>query len=200
MSKVIPIALQSRIDSRITSFAQIWRIVRTDGIVLGFTDHDRDITYDGLVYEARGEFQSKAVQTSSDLAVDNLEIHGLLSSPSITESDIIGGRYDHALVQLAQVDWKNPSTGIIKQMSGYLGKVSTSRAGFTVEVRSLLQSLQQDQGHIYNASCDANLGDARCKVDLAAYTVAGSVVSVSDDRNFLGSTSSFADHYFQGGS
>ena len=45
--RVIPDSLAARLGGA-TTLCHCWRLVLRDGSRLGFTDHDRDITFDGL--------------------------------------------------------------------------------------------------------------------------------------------------------
>ena len=56
--KSLPAGLQDHLDSGATTLCWCWRLVRTDGPVLGFTDHDNDIEFNGTVYEAVSGFSA----------------------------------------------------------------------------------------------------------------------------------------------
>ena len=49
--KVLPAALQAHLDGQATTTAQCWRLTRADGVVLGFTDHDETIRFDGTDFK-----------------------------------------------------------------------------------------------------------------------------------------------------
>jgi uncharacterized phage protein (TIGR02218 family) len=63
------------------------------------------------------------------------------------------------------------------------------RLAFVAEVRSLAHLLNQTVGRTFQHACDAELGDARCGVDLddPAFKATGSVTSVIGDRSFAAS-------------
>ena len=46
--RTIPPALQTRLDSGVTTLCRCWVITRADGVTQGFTDHDDDITLDAV--------------------------------------------------------------------------------------------------------------------------------------------------------
>jgi uncharacterized phage protein (TIGR02218 family) len=78
------------------------------------------------------------------------------------------------------------------------------RAGlsFAAEVRGLAHYLQQPKGRLFQYTCDADLGDARCGVDLgaAAFTGTGTVLAASSQRRFTsGGLDAFADDWFTRG-
>ncbi len=64
--------------------------------------------------------------------------------------------------------------------------MSLNDGAFIAEVRGLAHELNQEQGRVYQAGCDADLGDARCTVDLDSGTFKGSgtVTSVIEATKF----------------
>lgn len=89
----------------LTTLALCWRIVRSDGVVLGFTTHDQPIWLDGLCYASAPGMAPSAVATTDGLAVDTMEVSGALSADTITAGDLAAGRFDRATVKLFMVDW-----------------------------------------------------------------------------------------------
>ena len=85
---------------------------------------------------------------------------------------------------------------------GQLGEVRRSGPAFTAEVRGLAHYLQQPKGRLFQYGCDADLGDARCTVDLddPAFRGTGTVVAASSLRLFTASgLDSFAGDWFTRG-
>ena len=78
--------LAAHLAGEVTTLATCWRIARRDGMQHYFTDHDRDITVDGHQYSARTGIVPSAVTSQAGLAVDNLELEGLLDSETITRA------------------------------------------------------------------------------------------------------------------
>lgn len=145
--------------------AYCWRVTRRDGVVLGFTEHDENILCDGATFQAASGFTASQIQTSLGLAVDNFTAAGALSSASITETDILAGRYDDATLELLWVDWSDP-TQFITVSKGHLGEIKRAGLAFTAEFRSLAHRLNQKIGGTYQRTCGATLGDAKCRIDL----------------------------------
>lgn len=170
-----------------TTLAWCWKITRRDAAVFGFTSHDQRLVFDGLAYEATSGFTPSAIAASADLAVDNLEVNGLLTSASITEADLLAGVWDGAAVEIFELNWADLSQGRMLLRTGTIGNVTAGRTAFTAELRGLTQALQQSVGRIYAAACDATLGDARCGVNTAAITVVGAVTSAASRRQFTAS-------------
>lgn len=199
--KAIPSGLQTLLDSGYTTLAWCWRVARSDGVTLGFTDHDNDITFGGLTYEASSGFTASEVAESLGLSVDNLEAEGALSSESITEIDLAQGVYDNAAVEIYRVDWENPTNRVLIK-KGNLGEVTTSDGTFISEIRGLAHLLGQPQGRVYQNQCDALLGDSRCGIDLseAQFNASGEIETVTATNTFTASgLHGFADDFFARG-
>jgi len=165
--------LQSHLDTGATTLCWCWRLTRTDGVELGFTDHDRDLTFDGATFEADSGFTASEVASSIGLSVDSMEAEGALQSDHLNETDLAQGLYDNAVVEVWRVNWADVSERVLMR-KGNLGEVSVNDGAFVAEVRGLAHELNQAQGRVYQAQCDADLGDDRCKVNLNASAFAGS--------------------------
>lgn len=180
--------LAAHLASGVTTLCWCWRITGRDGRVLGFTDHDRAISFDGVEFEAATGLTGSEIRESVGLGVDNLEVEGALTSDRLTEADLMAGVYDDARVEIYRVNWQAPAERVLMR-SGSLVEVRRAGAGFTAEVRGLAHYLQQPKGRLFQHTCDADLGDARCRVDLEApaYRAEGSVLAAYSDRRFTAS-------------
>ena len=181
-------ALQSHLDDGTTTLSWCWRISRSDGVALGFTDHDRALTFDGTDFEPESGFAASEIRAGSDLAVDAQDATGVLTSDRITETDILDGRWDNAAVELWRVNWADTSQRVLLRR-GAVGQIRRGRMAFVAEVRSLAHVLGQTVGRTFQAGCDARLGDARCGIDLenAVYKGTGVVTDLLRDRAFMAS-------------
>ncbi|MGN6459837.1 MAG: DUF2163 domain-containing protein, partial [Pseudolabrys sp.] len=199
--KDIPSALQARLDSGVTTLCQCWRIVRNDGVVQGFTDHDEDIVVNGVTCRAGTGFAASEAKSALGLSIGGLEVSGALSDASLNEADLAAGRYDAAAVEQWLVDWSAPELKVLLTR-GVLGEVRRDGAAFTAEVRSLAYQIAQETGRLYTAACTADLGDASCAVDLddPAFRGEGSVSAVASVSSFRAAgLDAFADGWFTGG-
>ena len=196
--KTLSPGLAAHLASGATTLATCWKLTRADGAAMGFTDHDRDLAFDGLTYEAAGGFTATALENSSGLAVDNLDVAGALSSARIEEGDLAAGLYDDAEIEIWRVNWQAPDERVLLR-KGNLGEVTRSGAAFSAELRGLAHRLNQPVGRIFQYGCDADLGDARCGIALDAdqFRGMGVVTSAEDDRIVIASgLDSFAAGWF----
>ncbi len=181
----IPPALQAKLDSGVTTLARCWRIVRRDGVVLGFTDHDEDVVLGALTCKAGTGFSGSEATASFGLAVSGSEISGALSADALSDADLAAGRYDAAAIEVHLVDWSEPSLHVLLA-KGVLGEVRREGQAFVAELRSLADRLNEESGRRYTATCSADLGDSRCLIDLTSSTFRGNATVTS-----LNGTSSF---------
>ena len=149
-----------------STVCRCWAVMRGDGVVLGFTDHDRDLSFEGIVFRADSGITARALAQSTGLAVDNSEAYGALRSDAISEADILAGRFDGADVRAWLVNWADPEARLL-QFRGSLGELTRAGGAFTAELRGLSEPLNHAQGRIFLSGCSAVLGDARCRFDLA---------------------------------
>ena len=196
--KTLDPALQTHLDEGTTTLAWCWRIARADGVSFGFTDHDRLLSFGGTGYEPESGLSASEIRSGSDLSVDSQDAEGALTSDRITETDILDGRWDNALVEVWRVNWQAPGQRVLIRR-GAIGELRRGRMSFVAEVRSMAHVLGQTVGRVFQGTCDAALGDGRCRVDLDASTFkgTGTVVDPIRDRVFTASgISGFANGWF----
>lgn len=199
--RTISSALQAKLDSGVTTLCRCWVVTRQDGAVQGFTDHDQDIAVDGVLCRADTGLSASEATQKLGLAVDSSEISGALADDTLNEDDLAAGYYDAAQVDLWLVDWSEPALRVLLAR-GTLGEVRREGAAFTAEVRGLSDRLGQECGRLYTATCTADCGDARCKVDLddPAFRGSGTISAVSATSSFSASgLDAFGDSLFTGG-
>lgn len=190
--------MAAKLASGATTFCRCWRIDRTDGVSLGFTDHDSDLSFDGLTFEAVSGFTAGEIEHSLGLSVDNVEVAGALRSDRITEEDVAQGRFDGARATQYLVDWTDPAERVV-MFAGVFGEIRRGALGFEVEFNGLSEALNRPVGRAYLRNCTAELGDARCGFDLeqADFRGDGAVVASLDDRRFtVSGLDGFAPEWF----
>jgi len=96
-----------------TQLCTCWRIIRRDGVTMGFTDHDRDIVSQGVTYAAASGLEGAAFETVQGFAVGGSEAAGALSAVGLSEDDLANGLYDGARVEIRRVDWSAPDLAVL---------------------------------------------------------------------------------------
>ena len=216
--RTLPAALQAHIEGRVTTLAVCWRVTRSDGVLILGTEHDQNLTISGAgsptnpyagTYLAHAGITGSDVRSTSDMSVDNMEVTGAINQGDLnlidlSAGDIEAGLFDDAAVVLFLVNWQAPDDGQIVLRTGNIGEISRTAEGqYRTELRGLAQRLTQNIVRTYGSSCDAELGDTRCGVDLLALTVTGEVTAVTSNRRFTatlsGGSPQFDAGHFNGG-
>lgn len=163
----------------LTTVALCWRIERRDGVAIGLTDHDADLTIDGLVHRAAPGMTPSAIERGDGLEADTMDVSGALTSDAISARDLLAGRWDGARVRVFAVDWTG-DPGRVDLGEGVIGAVETKDGGFTAELRGASAGLDRPVGEETSPECRAELGDGRCRVPMAGRRRFARVVSVAD--------------------
>lgn len=197
--KTLSPALQTHLAGELATLATLIKITRSDGTVLGFTSFDRDLVVSGVTYKADGAFSASAIENRNTLSTDNLDVVGMLDSAFITAADIDAGKYDHARVDVYLCNWADVTQGVMQLRRGWLGEIKRIGGKYQAELRGLHDLLQRPIGKKFSPECRHTLGDGNCAVNLAAYTVTGTVTSAASATQFTDSARSEAAGLFNYG-
>jgi uncharacterized phage protein (TIGR02218 family) len=166
--------------------------------LMGYTDYDLVLNNGKVVLEPSIAYSPTTMANSSDLAVDNAELRGIIDDDGIDDQDLLAGVYDYARLHFFLID--NQNTGnIVTLKRGRLGEVSQERDLFRAEFRGLAAMLTQDTIETYMPSCRAQLGDAQCGFNIASLEISGTVTAVTSRRKFEDTSLTDADAYFDYG-
>lgn len=171
--------LAAHLEEQVTTLARCLRVQLANGTVYGFTDHDRPLVVSGQTYSPVAVSTPTDVATTSNLSVDALDVGG--DNSIVTEEDLHAGLWDYAEFSLFVVNWSDLTQGTMILRTGRLGEVTMRRGEFQTELRGLTQAYAMTIGSLVTPACRAVLGDSRCGVSMGAYTVTGTVDSVSAD-------------------
>ncbi|MEY8828067.1 DUF2163 domain-containing protein [Sedimentitalea sp. XS_ASV28] len=178
-------AFKAHIATGLTTLCRCWAITRKDGEILGFTDHDVALEFEGVRFKADSGLSARALQQSTGLSVDNTEALGALSDASVRAEDIDAGRFDGAEVRAWLVNWADVDVRWL-QFRGSIGELRRIGGAFHAELRGLTENLNRSVGRIYQKPCTAVLGDGSCRftLDTPGYRDERAVEQVSDGLSF----------------
>jgi uncharacterized phage protein (TIGR02218 family) len=182
--KALPPGWQARIDAGVTHFAVCWRLTRRDGLVVRATQHDADLSLAGEVFVSARALSQSPAEHSLSLSPGHAALSGALSVEGINETDIRLGLWDQARVEAIVVDWQVPDEQLCL-WTGYVQAMTRHGATFEVQIVTLDPALNTLVGRLYARSCDANLGDQRCGINLddSSWHRTGQIASVLSDRS-----------------
>lgn len=199
--RVLDAGLAAHLAGGQTTLCACWRVTRGDGVVLGFTDHDRALSFEGTTFAPSHGLDGGEQPHKLGGQVETAEVLGVLDDDAIQEEDIVQGRYDGALVECFRVNWQDVGQRLLLRRLT-IGEIVREDGVFRAELRSAQHALNVPSGRIYQGLCDAELGDGRCGVNLAvpAYRAIGAVTGIADRyRLAVSGLAGFAEGHFSFG-
>jgi uncharacterized phage protein (TIGR02218 family) len=193
--------LVEHLKSGITTTCRCWALTRRDGVVMGFTDHDRLLAFEGVEFRPDTGLSALALQQTTGLSVDNTEALGALSDAAIREADIEAGRYDGAELRAWLVNWQDVTARSLI-FRGTMGELRRAGGAFEAELRGLTDALNVPLGRVYQKACSAILGDRTCTFDLdtPGYVSERPAEKVEENRVFrFAEMGGFEDDWFRHG-
>lgn len=166
--RAVPAELADRVESGAASLCHAWILTRADGVVLGFTDHDRDLTVEGVTCRAASGWTAGAAETAAGFSPGMAAAVGGFDDAALSEADLAAGLYDGARVERRVVDWSAPGLSV-RLWTARVASAKAEGGAFTLALEGALAALDRVAGRTFGRSCDAALGDARCGVDVAAF-------------------------------
>ncbi len=155
-------------EQQLETVATWWRVERRDGVALGFTTHDRDLWFDGLLHRAAPGIVPSAIRRTAGFEPDSAEIEGALSHAAIRADDLAAGRFDGARVVIGLVDWETHERTAI--YSGTIGAVSEEAGAFSAQLSSRKAELQRDPVPRTSPTCRAIFCGPGCGLSAARFT------------------------------
>ncbi|HVJ44711.1 MAG TPA: DUF2163 domain-containing protein [Dongiaceae bacterium] len=185
--------MDTHLAGDLTKMTLCCQVTRRDNQVFRMTTHDQDVEYpagSGVIYSSSFGSIPNAVDISTDYSVATQNYFGFWDDAEVSETDMIVGKFNGADVRIFLLNWSDTSAtmGQIKEFRGNFGQASLTKQGFfQIELRSMMQKLQQLLGSYYSQTCQHSLGDSKCRVpikpdDILRDTdyVLGQIVKVPD--------------------
>lgn len=183
-------------STELETAATYWRIWRSDGLALGFTSHDRTLTFDGMTHRAAPGMVPAAIRTTSDLGEDSAGVEGALSHDSIRGEDLAAGLFDHAAIEVGIVDWETLHASAL--YSGTLGQIEDDGRTFVAQLRSAKAILERDLVPRTSPTCRATFCGPGCGLSQTRFTSRLSVQDIDLDFNCVMFAGVDANRYVDG--
>lgn len=167
--------------SDLETAATWWRIHRRDGISLGFTTHDRDLWFGGILHRAAPGMLPSAIRRTAGFEDDPGDVEGVLGHGSVTAADLDAGRFDGARIECGVVDWDTLEHDAL--YAGFISGVSREGQGFMAELASAKAALASDPIPLSGPSCRAQFCGPGCDLNRAAFEHSAIVSAIDPDTN-----------------
>lgn len=180
--KTIPAALLTELQSTSPRISVLVKVQNTAGQAVYYTDHDLPIKIGSDEYFPGLTIASQTNKSSTSPTTQSQQL--LLDNFFLTKADATDGAFDGAAVEVSIVSWANPTGGTLLLVKGTIGELLVGDTRVDAEIRSQSDKLRQTIIRTYGTACDVHvLGDARCKVDIAPFTVSGTVTAIVGTNN-----------------
>lgn len=148
--------------------ATFWRILRRDGVTLGFTSHDRDLWFDGVLHRASPGMVPSSIRKCADFEPDSAEVRGSLSHEAIDSTDLAAGRFDGAQVRIGLVDWDSLEREVL--YAGTIGAITEEDGAFSADLVSRKAELHRDPTPRTSPACRAAFCGPGCNLNPQQFT------------------------------
>ncbi len=178
--------------------ASFWRIERVDGVALGFTSHDRDLWFGGLLHRAAPGMLPSAIRRNAGFEPDSAEIDGALTHDALSDADLAAGRFDGASIAIGIVDWETLEHAVLYR--GTVGAISQEGRAFSAEMRSAKAALETDPVPRTSPTCRALFCGPGCTLSAAHFTHEAQLAAVDREENRVSFTGGPASAKMRDGS
>ena len=168
------------------AIAYCWRIERTDGFTVGFTEHDCPLKINGTIYTPISSPLPNSTNSTFELNVDNAGVEGIVFPGLVEQEELLAGKYDRAKVEVFLCNWLSGNK-LRTLHYGEIGQIEFNNRIYKAEVRGITQKLQQARVRRTVSQCPLVFGESgpnKCNKNLSGLTDSNSVTSVSSNAVF----------------
>lgn len=203
-ARTLPSAIEAMRTSGFINLTWALEIQSSYGQAVRYCGASRDQTIDSNTYTAIPGMSVSSIASTLGLEVDNLKAT-IGDNGDVLQADVLDGLWDGAAYRLflfepGSTADDSPATGIVPWHYGTVANIEPRVGAFDTELRDWRQALHQDVTPTHQYACIYELGDARCKRDLTAFTFTAVVVtSVQSAYQFTCSGLAQAAGFFTNG-
>lgn len=196
--------LQAKLEEPCGTFAHCMLITRRDNVKLGFTDHQRKLVIDTIVYTPQQGTDPSELQSDSRAGVDNMEIVGVLDNAGLAKNDILSGKFDNARLDIFLVDYTQlPAVAMpgdcVWLKTFIIGNTQIEDDIFRLECRSISDYLNKQIIELTSPNCRAQFGDTRCQKNLTGLQGVTTVSAITSQRQITIAASGYVIDFFKYG-
>lgn len=188
--------LTAHIQGEHATLARLMRLTPRGATAILFTDHDRDIEYEGEMYLASTGFECSAIQNVVGGGNSNLEVSILVQSDEHRQQ-IIGGFYSGAAITINAVNYEDLTMGHMPLTVGLVTNVSLPyRNKALLSFQGRAQQANKFLAEMYSPTCRAIFCDTRCGLNVNDYRESFTVDTATGNKAFTtGDVTGTADYW-----
>jgi len=151
----------------VSTFAFCWQVERRDGAGVALTSSDAPLRIGGHVFDPAPGLVPGQLRQGGPPGEELGEAQGAITAQSITEDDLLAGRWDGARARLFTVEVGTGTGESIPLADGELGEIALEGQSFAADLLGAGSKLRSSPFPRTSPECRAQLGDKACRVDLA---------------------------------
>jgi uncharacterized phage protein (TIGR02218 family) len=161
------------------------QIELANGTIYYYTDLDQDVVFETQVYKSALSFSISSVQVVIGTSTSSYSVNLSLDTSAIDRAIIEGGGLDAAPVTVLLVDYNALADGSVLLLKGVIDEIEyRDTIVASIDISTLLSQNLQIFVEAFSSNCRADLGDARCKVNIDALKKSGVVSTVLNPQVF----------------
>ena len=180
-AKTLDTAIAAHVAAGFPTLAWAVEIIRPDGTAFRWCTGTRPAVIEGETYTPVGGLTLSSIASSLGFNVDNGKFT-IGDNELVQRADIIDGVWDGSAYRFFQYNWASPGDGTIKWPYGWLANAEPRVGAFDMEFRDFRAALLQDTTRVHQYACPYTLGDAKCRKDLTAFTLAAQPITAIASR------------------
>ena len=198
--RTVPAAIQTHLDTGLTTLARLLLIELVNGTFIRLTDLDADIVYNSNTYYSDPGFSTSAIDIKLGTNSQGITLYLIMGTNSITRDALEAGQLDGATATVYEINYEDPTDGVVTLFRGRVGEMKyTEKSAVTIELYPLIGNDIYISTDTWSSSCRANLGDSRCTVDIEALKDTLTVTIATSRQRFDCSGLVAANGYFNDG-
>lgn len=185
-------SLITHIGKASTSLAAcFYAVSEITGSVVAMTSYSENLTtvpgYPGVTFKRNTGVTASQLQSEAGNAFSQMEASLFLLAAGITEADVNAGKWAHASAILFLVNYEVLDMGQLVMQSGYLSEFVQKSPVVTAEIKGLNNHLTAQIGTVTRAECSHDFCDSGCGLNVADYTITGTLTGVTSQTSFADS-------------
>jgi uncharacterized phage protein (TIGR02218 family) len=168
-----------------TTLCILLTVTLTNATVFRYVNLDQDIVFGGHTYGRSNSFAISSIQVVLGTSTSSCSLELALDDSSLSRDLVEGGGLDGATVQAEIVNYMDLTQGSCIFLKGIVDEIEyKDKVVAAVDVNTLLSQNLDIFVENSSSNCRADLGDARCKVDIDALKKTSSVVAAANQQQF----------------
>ncbi len=159
------------------TLAKCFLIKRQDGRQLAFTNHDKALITDGILFEPSHSVTASAAEQSIGLQGGNSQLTGFIATESLDHNELLAGLYDNARVVEYIVDWKYPFGGYFFKTEYVIVSMTYNNNFWQADMEGYSNILSNPVGSLCQRLCPYVFGSDECGVDTTLHTSPSAIVT-----------------------